>query len=81
MNPRMKKRLDAIDLALAPNEDRNGVMFIPLKGETEEEMDERMARWYAGEKVEGQDKLYTGREWVVIRIKYVKAKCPQSIQD
>jgi hypothetical protein len=81
MNPRTKKRLDAIEDKLSPDTDKSGVVFIPLKGETGQEMDQRMARWYAGEKVEGQDKMYTGREFVVMRIKYVEAKCPQSTQD
>lgn len=76
MNPRLKKRLDVIEQRFAPDEDKCGVLFSPLKGETDQEYDARIARWYAGEKVEGQDKMYTGREVRVVRVVYVKAKCP-----
>ena len=74
MNPRMRKRLDAIENRFTPA--RNGVVFIPLKGETDQEMDSRIQRWYSGEKVEGQTKMYTGNEFGVGRIKIVSSKRP-----
>ncbi len=74
MNPRTRKRLDAIESRLSPDENLSGVVFVQLKGETNDEMRARMARWYAGEKVEGQERTYTG-QWVGV-VEYVKAKCP-----
>jgi hypothetical protein len=66
----MRKRLDAIETRFNPVQ--SGVVFFPLQGETDEEMDKRIAKWYAGEKVEGQDKVYTGG--MVGRIKIVRGK-------
>ena len=54
--------------------DKNGAVFYPLEGETDEDYDNRVARWKAGEKVEGQDRLCTGNEPHVIVVKYVAAK-------
>jgi hypothetical protein len=66
----MRKRLIAIEDRLSPDESKSGVVFFPLKGETDQEYDDRVARWYAGEMVVGQDRLYTGKE-VVGRIRFV----------
>ena len=62
--------MDAIENRFTPA--TSGVVFIPLKGETDQEMDDRIARWRSGEKVEGQDKVYTGG--MVGRIKLVPVK-------
>ena len=77
MNPQMRKRLDSIEGRFAPNADKCGVVFTPLKGESDQEYDARIGRWFAGEKVEGQERMYTGREVGVLRVVYVEAKCPQ----
>ena len=76
MNNDLRKRLDKIQDSLAPVVDKSGVLFIPLQGETDEEMDERIERWCAGEKVEGQEKLCRGGNQMVARINFVEAKCP-----
>ena len=72
MNPQLWKRLDKIERSLTPVQ--NKVLFIPLKGESDEEYDARIARWKSGEKVEGIDQMYTGQEVGIIRIKFVSAK-------
>ena len=36
------------------------VVFYPLKGESDEEYADRIERWKAGEKVEGQSWTYAG---------------------
>ena len=66
MKPDWRKRLDKVANSLTPQS--SGVMFFPLDGESHEEVLERVARWKAGEKVEGVDQPYTGREscvWIV----------------
>ena len=75
MKPDMKKRLEAIEDRLASH-DKSGVVFLPLKGETEEEMDDRIARWYAGEKVAGQERIYSGNGYPAVRIRFVKSVNP-----
>lgn len=35
---------------------KNGVLLIELEGETEDEMNERVARWKPGGKVEGRER-------------------------
>jgi hypothetical protein len=57
MNPDMNRRLKAIEEVLGNNADKGGVVFRPLSGETDEQYDQRIARWYAGDEVEGQDKV------------------------
>jgi hypothetical protein len=71
MNPRIKKRLDTIEDKFRPVTDKSCVVFMPLPGESESEYDERIQRWYAGERVEGQEKLYTNPNQQVMRIVYV----------
>ena len=72
MNTDFRKRLDKIESTFIPRKDESGVVFIPLKGESNEECGERLARWKAGEVVEGQERVYTGRERTM-RIRFVKA--------
>ena len=70
MNPNWRKRLDKVAASVMPHTD--GVMFFQLDGESEDEMEQRVARWEAGEKVEGLDREYTGREqsiWLVLGVK------------
>ena len=74
MNPRLKKRLDAVENRLMPDPNLSGTFFIQEVGESDEEVRERIARWRAGEKVEGQDRPYTGQ--MVGVIKLVEAKNP-----
>ncbi len=50
---------------------KNGVMFLPLKDESDEDYDNRVARWMAGETVEGMDREYTGREYPIIVVRFV----------
>jgi len=78
MNPDMRKRLEKIEDKWCPDKSKSGVVFIPLKNETDDEYDRRVERWYAGEKVDGQDKLYTGNEVGVMRIRFVEARCPDA---
>jgi hypothetical protein len=75
----MRKRLEQIEDKFRPDDNKSGVVFLPLDGETREQMDSRIERWYAGEKVEGQDRLYTGREPLVMRVGYVKSVCNDAI--
>ena len=65
MNPEMKRRLEAIEDARGSNADKRGVLFIRLKGETDMQCDQRIARWYAGEEVEGQDRVYPGNTGIL----------------
>ncbi len=67
----MRKRLDAIEDKLNPDEDKSGVWFYPLTNESDAEYERRIERWRAGEKVEGQDRLCTGKDervdcWVIV---------------
>ena len=77
MNTDFRKRLDKIESTFIPREDENGVVFIPLKGESNEDCADRIARWQAGEVVEGQERVYTGRARTM-RIRFVKAVCPKA---
>lgn len=72
MTPGMRKRLERIEESFVPDERKNGVVFIPLKGESTEECADRMARWRAGEIVEGIDRRYTGREPVIGVVRFVR---------
>ena len=76
MNPQLRKRLEKIEIDLHPNQNMNVVVFSPLNGESDAEYDRRVERWYAGEKVEGQDRLYTGNEIRVMRVVYVPCDRP-----
>ena len=76
MNPQLRKRLGKIEEGIYPNQNMNGVVFLPLNGESDAEYDRRVERWYAGEKVEGQDRLYTGNEVGVMRVVYVPCDRP-----
>ena len=70
MNPNWRKRLDKIAGSIMPH--TPGVTFIQLADESEEEMDQRVERWKAGEKVEGIDQIYTGGESSIWLIHFVK---------
>ena len=74
MNPPMRKRLDAIASRFGPDENKCGVVFFPLNGESDAEYDRRVERWYAVEKVEGQERLFTGNEILVSRIRFVSSE-------
>ena len=73
MNKEMRRRLEKIEAKFCPNEDKSGVVFIPLKGESDSEYDERIERWYAGEEVEGQKKVYVGGNQRVMKVRFVKS--------
>ncbi len=78
MNPDMRKRLENIELRLGSNEDKSGVVFIQFKNETREDMKSRIDRWYAGEKVEGQEKIYAGGTPMIGRVVFVPKACPDA---
>jgi len=78
MNPKMRKRLDAIEDKLSPDEYQNDVWFTPLENETDAEYARRIERWRAGEKVEGQDRPYTGKDQRVDCWRFVK---PEPYED
>ncbi len=66
MKPNWQKRLDKVAVSMMPHTD--GVIIISLEGESGDEFQQRVARWQAGEQVEGVDQSYTGREcsvWVI----------------
>ena len=71
MNPTMRRRLANMEAKFCPHEDKSGVVFFPLNGETESEFDERVERWKAGEKVEGQECPHTGPNQLVMRVVFV----------
>ncbi len=71
MNREMRRRLEKMEEKLCPDESKNGIVFVPLKGESDSEYDERVARWYAGEEVEGQKRPYAGPNQIVARVVYV----------
>ena len=71
MNPSLMKRLEKIEEQWTPDEDKSGVVFFQLKTETREEMRSRIDRWYAGDKVEGQKKIYTGGNPMIGRVLFV----------
>ena len=70
MRPNWRRRLEKVAATLNPH--TPGVMFIQHEGETDQELEQRVARWEAGEQVEGMDQPYTGRESCVWIIKAVK---------
>ncbi len=73
MKPNWRKRLDKVAVSMKPR--TNGVTFFLLDGESKEEMEQRVARWKAGETVEGMDCAYTGRErliWLLIPVEAPK---------
>ena len=75
MNREMRRRLEKMEKKFCPDENKCGIVFHPLKGESDSEYDERVARWYAGEEVEGQKRPYTGpNQLVVMRVVYVSCK-------
>ena len=66
MRPNWRKRLDRVAASMTPH--TPGVVFCSLEGESIYELEQRVARWTAGEMVEGMDREYTGREssvWIV----------------
>ena len=71
MNADMKRRLDRIADKLSTSNDKSGIVFIPLEGESECQYGERIQRWYAGEKVDGQEKLYTDPNQPLMRVLFV----------
>ena len=71
MNKEMRRRLEVMEEKLGVAEDKSGILFIPLVGESESEYDERIERWYAGEKVEGQEHPYTDPNQRVMRVVFV----------
>jgi hypothetical protein len=69
MNRRIRDRLDAVESKLGGGQ--NGVVFIPMKGETNADCRERVQRWKAGHAVEGIDRPYTGREPLIGIVRFV----------
>ncbi len=78
MNPSLMKRLEKIEEQWTPDEDKSGIVFIQLKNETREDMEFRIDRWYGGEKVEGQEKIYIGGDQMVMRVVFVPGRCPDA---
>lgn len=72
MKPEWWRRLSKVEGSMAT--DKNGIVFYPLKAESDEEYDARIARWKRGETVEGMDSVYTGKEPFIGIVKYVAAK-------
>lgn len=72
MKPEWRRRLSKVEGSMAT--DKNGIVFYPLEGESDEDYDDRVARWKAGERVEGMDRVYTGKEPTIGVVKYVAAK-------
>ena len=62
----MWKRLDNIGASFRPDKSNNGIVFFPLKDESIEELDARIASWKAGEKVAGMDRNHTRGERIGI---------------
>ncbi len=60
MKPNLRKRLDRVAASMTPH--TPGVVFYSLQGETDEEFEQRVSRWEAGEKVDGMDRTFTGME-------------------
>ena len=67
----MWKRLDNIGASFRPDKSNNGIVFFPLKDESIEELDDRIASWKAGEKVAGMDRDHTCGERIGI-VQYVE---------
>ena len=63
MDRKTKKRIEKLEGEFNAGPGR--IVFIQLTNESPKEYDERIARWYAGEEVIGQDEPYTGNESVV----------------
>ena len=78
MQPKLWKMLDNIEAALRSDGDQNGVVFIPLKGESNEDMDIRITRWKAGEIVEGVNRPYQGEEEIVAKVVFVGTESTQN---
>ena len=67
----MWKRLDNIGASFHPDKSKNGIVFFPLKDELAKDLDARIARWKAGEKVAGMDRDHTRGERIGI-VQYVE---------
>ena len=79
MRPNLWKRLNRVEDSFCPNESKNGVVFIPLKDETNEDCEARIARWKAGQKVDGMDREYTGSEMIGV-VRYVGSQAHQNVR-
>ena len=55
------------------------VVFYPLKGESDEEYANRVERWKAGEKVEGQSRAYAGNEENYIVVQFIKCAYDKAV--
>ncbi len=73
MNREMRRRLEKMEDKFCPDESKFAIVFVPLKGESDSEYDERVERWYAGEEVEGQKKVYVGGNQRVMKVRFVKS--------
>ncbi len=71
MKPDLWKRLDKVAASMSPH--TPGVVFYSLEDESDQEIEERVARWKAGEMVEGMGQPYTGREQSVWLVKAVSS--------
>jgi len=71
MNRAMRRRLEKMEDKFCPDESKFAIVFVPLKDESNSEYDERVARWYAGEEVEGQKRPYAGPNQIVMRVVFV----------
>ena len=79
MNRELRRRLEKVEEKFCPDESKCGIVFYPLEGESDSEYDERVARWYAGEEVEGQERPYTGPNQMVGRVVFVS--CERKLDD
>ena len=63
----------------AEETDLNGIVFLPLKNESGEEYANRIERWEAGEKVEGQSRTYAGNENNYMVIQFIKCAYDKAV--
>ena len=70
MKQEMLKRLDDIENSLTT--DKNGILFFQSVDESDDECADRIARWKAGEKVEGQNRQYAGKDQMIMVIKFIE---------
>ena len=79
MRPQMWKRLDRIEQSVSLRKAQI-VSVIQGVGETEEEVEDRISRWKAGDTDCGIKGKYEGRELDVIWVRIVSPKCTERRQ-
>lgn len=78
---RMKKRLESIEDDLIPDPSKNKIVFTPFEDESDEEYDNRIARWKDGEAVDGVRKPFAGNEDNYIVVRFVSPNGPTEAQN